>query len=79
MNRELAKSVVDMAFAYASKLDQSVARTKSECSDEEFKRYRAAVGKVLGYMYTDVLRLIFREYPDLEPEALRRAGARGES
>jgi hypothetical protein len=34
-------------------------------------RYRRQVGQVMGLFYIDVLRELFKQYPDLEPASLK--------
>lgn len=38
---------------------------------DEFKQLRQGIGMVLGYMYTEVDRPIYKVHPDLEPEELK--------
>ena len=72
MRRDVAEGVTAFTLEYSAKLNQSVQRVKDTCSSEEFERYRRIVGRIMGYMYIDIMRPIFFEYPDLEPESLRR-------
>lgn len=44
-------------------------------SGPQLNEYRRAAGRVLGYLYTDILRPIFAQYPDLEPESMKSGQA----
>jgi hypothetical protein len=44
-------------------------------SGPQLNEYRRAAGRVLGYLYTDLLRPIFEQYPELEPESMKRGVA----
>ena len=35
---------------------------------EEKKKYRRGVGELMGRSYTDIMRPIIKEYPDLDPD-----------
>lgn len=72
MKKETAKLIVDTAFHYESGLNQSLFKVRDECPEEEYKRYRLAVGHTMGDMFIEVLEPIFLEHPELEPEELRR-------
>jgi hypothetical protein len=43
-------------------------------SGPQLNEYRRAAGRVLGYLYTELLRPIFAQYPDLEPEPMKSDG-----
>jgi hypothetical protein len=70
MDKTTARKVVEILLECSGKIDGSVALVQKTCSDPEFRAYRKACGEVMGTMYTDILRGIFKEYPDLKPEAL---------
>ena len=38
---------------------------------ELFQRYRRLVGQIMGVLYIEILRDIFAQYPDLEPESMK--------
>jgi hypothetical protein len=51
----------------SSKLDESVALVRDECSAEELKKYRRAVGKVMGEILLEVLNPLYAKHPALKP------------
>jgi hypothetical protein len=48
-------------------LDKSVALVRDECSAEELKIYRRAVGKVLGEMLLEIMQPLYAKHPSLKP------------
>jgi hypothetical protein len=71
MEKEFARKIVEMEFRHEARLNQALFLVRDQCTEDEFKRYRRAVGHVMGDMMYDVSRHIFREHPDLEPEWLK--------
>ena len=56
----------------SAKLNETIILVQDNCSDDEFIEYRKAAGFVMGYIYTDVLRPIYKQHPELEPPELKR-------
>lgn len=71
MQRDLASDIIALMREYSYKLDESARLVRERCSEEEFKRYRIAVGGVLVAIYSDIMDPIFKEHPDLEPDSLK--------
>jgi hypothetical protein len=63
---KLNKTLLDCYF----KLHESIDVVRQHCGEDERKKYCRATGKVLGYLFLDVLEPIYREHPDLRPEQL---------
>ena len=40
--------------------------SKNKCSHEEFERIRLGVGGVIGRIQSDLLDLVYAQYPDLD-------------
>jgi hypothetical protein len=72
MQREIASGIIELMTEYSAKLNQSAQLVKDSCPTEEFQEYRTAVGQIMGTMYVDIMRPIFKEHPDLEPEWHKR-------
>jgi hypothetical protein len=70
MRQDIASQAVDLMLEYGRKLDELLILIQRNCSDEEFKRYRKAIGYIMGYMLTAVMNPIFEEHPELRPEEL---------
>ncbi len=71
MKRELAERIVSMLHKVTMEIDETIAIVQKECTDEEFHEYRRAAGYAMGYLFTDIIRPIFQEYPELMPEEMR--------
>ena len=74
MNRKVAEQLKASALECVRKLDESVAMVQQEAPDE-LKEYRRAVGWILSEIDDLILRPIYTEHPELEPEALRRSSS----
>lgn len=71
MNADTAQRVRDILLDVSGKLDASVALVQGAVSEEEFRQYRRAIAGVMGALYFDALRPLFREHPDLEPASFK--------
>ena len=76
MNRASASAVVEAVLAFAPRINESIRDLMmTGPSGPQLNEYRRAAGRVLGYLYTDILRPIFAQYPDLEPESMKSGQA----
>lgn len=71
MRRELAEEIVRALLSASGKLDESVAALQGAVDEQTFLRYRGLVGQVMGLVYIEILRDLFRQYPDLEPDSMK--------
>jgi hypothetical protein len=71
MKHDVAEQIVSILHKVTMEVDASVAFVQQECTEEEFIAYRRAAGHALGYLFTDIVRPIFQEYPDLIPEEMK--------
>jgi hypothetical protein len=71
-NKDTAAEVEKLMRQCSETLNESIRRVMETCPEDEFKAYRRAVAQVMGSIYTDIMQPIHRQYPDLEPEELRR-------
>jgi len=71
MNKELARDVRDALLDCSGKLDRSVSILEEVTSEQFVRRYRRLVGAIMGEFYVEVLRDLYREHPDLEPETMK--------
>ncbi len=70
MNKTVAEETSLLLLKVSAELDAHLAKLRSQCSDEEFQRYRRGFGSVLGHMLTEIMNPIYAEHPDLKPEQL---------
>jgi negative regulator of replication initiation len=65
-----ARQVSDLMLEYGTKLDASVAAMQSLLSEEEFIKYRRAIGRVMGAMLLDVMNPLYEMHPQMKPAQL---------
>lgn len=70
MKRDVAASILELVFEYGGKLNDSMLTVRDSSDEEEFSRYRRAVGNVLASAFENIIDPIFAEHPDLKPEQL---------
>jgi hypothetical protein len=71
MDKPIAQQISTLMLEYGAKLDESVNLVRAHGSDEDFKKYREAVGRILGYMLLDIMNPLYEEHPDLKPPDLK--------
>jgi hypothetical protein len=71
-NKDTAFQVEKMLRECSATLNESVRHVMETCPEDEFKAYRRVIGQIMGAIYLDVVQPIHRQYPDLEPEEMRR-------
>jgi hypothetical protein len=71
-NKATAIEVEKMMSQCSATLNNSIRRVLETCPEEEFKAYRQTIGRIMGSIYLDVMQPIHRQYPELEPEEMRR-------
>lgn len=68
MDRDIAEKLNAMTLESYFKIHDAAAFVHASCSADERKEYIMGLGRALGYLYADVLRPIYRQYPDLKPD-----------
>lgn len=76
VGRELAERTISEAVQCSRRLEAILFEIQNECTEEEFLKYRRGFAYVLGYLYTDVMRPLIQQYPELTPPGLKQ-GDRG--
>jgi len=71
MERHVAEQVLAALFDASGKMNDTLWLILNKCTKEEFNAYRRGTGRAMGYLFVDIIRLILREHPDLEPEDLK--------
>lgn len=71
MRKEMAEEIVRELLACSGHLDRSVALLQETLREDEFTQYRSLVGQAMGLLYIEVLRDLFLQYPELEPESMK--------
>ena len=70
MDFDVAEKISILMLQLNSKLDDSVAYVRDNCTQEELEVYRRAVGKIMGAILMDIEEPIFKEHPSLLPDGL---------
>lgn len=68
MDKNVAAGIVALMRDYSDKLNVSIQTVKDTCTKQEFLDYRKAAARIMGEMHIEILRPIFKEHPELEPE-----------
>jgi hypothetical protein len=71
MRKDMAEEITRELLSCSGKLDRSVGLLQGVVDEEFFTRYRGLVGQVMGMLYIEILRDLFRQYPELEPESMK--------
>ncbi len=75
VDKTSASAAVEAVLQFAPRINESIRDLMmTGPSGPQLNEYRRAAGRVLGYLYTDILRPIFAQYPDLEPESMKDGG-----
>lgn len=70
MNREIAEKTT-LAMQMAScVVDNHLRNLQDTLDKEEFSVYAQKTGKIMGEIYTEVLRPLWAEYPELLPKGM---------
>lgn len=76
LNKQLAEEILGQLFECSGKLDQSVSILQGAVDDDLFIRYRRLVGQTLAEFYDGIMRDLFKQYPDLEPDSIKVEGGK---
>jgi len=71
MKEQLANKTIELMLKHGAELNEILMSIKKNSNDEEFNFYRKSIGKIMGYMLTEVMNPIFKEHPGLKPKDLR--------
>ncbi len=68
MNRELAESIMGELEKSDHHLNNAIHLVEQIEDEAERKELRRGLGSVVGVTYSDVMRPIVRQYPELHPK-----------
>lgn len=71
LERAQAETLCAIVLALSTRVMDTLAWAKVGCSKREFSAYRPRAGYVVGYLYTELLRPLWHQHPDLEPAEMR--------
>lgn len=70
MEIEDAEKISVLLMQINASLNQSVRFVMDKDSEDNFKSYRLATGKIIGDLYVDLLRPLWDRFPELLPEQM---------
>ncbi|WP_444916852.1 hypothetical protein [Microbulbifer sp. JMSA003] len=70
MDRKLAEKTSLLALKIGAAMDNNLALIKDGCSEQEFKNYQQATGKVMGELLTSFMNPIYEQHPSLKPKEM---------
>jgi hypothetical protein len=71
LSKELAEYVLGQLLECSGALDRSVGTLQGAVDDKLYARHRLLVGRTLAEFYDGVMRDVFKQYPDLEPDSFK--------
>lgn len=72
MDKETARRVNELMLEASSHFDESVAFVRANCSETEFVAYRDSISKIMADLWFNVLKPMYVEHPDLEPDEVKQ-------
>lgn len=70
MDKETAREIHATLIDVCQRLDGTIVLAKQRCSEEDFKKYRRAVGAVMGEILLEILNPMYVEHPELKPPGM---------
>ncbi len=71
-DRSISEAVLNELEECSSILNDSLhIALGGECDKESYEIYKKLVGFSMGYIYIDMIRPIYKNHPELEPEELK--------
>jgi len=70
-NRKVAAQIEALMRDVSRQLNQSIRLVRESRPDNEFQAYRRAAGFVMGRIFTDIMRPIYKTHPQLVPRGLK--------
>jgi hypothetical protein len=69
--KPLATSVANAGETFVVALSRALRQAQTECSSEDYERFKRAVGAVIGTLEIELMWPLYKSHPELEPENLR--------
>jgi pantothenate kinase len=71
MKKETAAEVLRIMIDCGGQLNRSVQVVKGSSSNEEFRRYRSIIAKIMTDMLIGIMNPIVAEHPELKPKEMK--------
>jgi hypothetical protein len=69
-NRKVAAQIEALMRDVSRQLNESIRLVRDLRPDNEFQAYRRAAGFIMGRIFTDIMRPIYKTHPQLVPRGL---------
>jgi len=70
-DKEVAKYIECLMRQISGEINESIIEIQEKCSPREFEEYRRAAGKVMGYIFLDIMNPIYKRHPEIMPDELK--------
>ncbi|WP_444893707.1 hypothetical protein ACJJIE_04575 [Microbulbifer sp. TRSA001] len=70
MDIKLAEKTSLLALKLGAQIDSNLALIKTACSEEEFKAYQRATGRVMTELLVGFMNPIYEQHPSLKPKEM---------
>ena len=64
---DVAAELSALMIELSKRVDDSIRMVMETCDREDFEAYRRGAGRVMGYIFLDVLDPLWRAHPSLKP------------
>ena len=68
MKEDLAEQLIDTLSSLGKPLNKAAELIEQINDEEERKTFRRGIGGIMASIYTDLERLIIKQYPKLDPD-----------
>jgi hypothetical protein len=73
-SKETAARVSEAGERFVEALNRALLEVRASSSPPDYERFRRAVGLIVGEMEVELLRPLYKQHPELEPESMRSIG-----
>lgn len=71
MNTEAAQELISISLRCSEKINNSISLVLNTCDEAHFHAYRRLAGRVMGYIFTEILQRVYQSNPDLDPDRMK--------
>jgi len=75
MKQEIAAEVLKRLASARGELNEGLRTVQQHCEEDEFKRFRREIGKLMGALFLDVVGPIYKEHPTLIPPEMNKTNS----
>lgn len=71
MKKETAQQISTLMLDVTEKLNESIVLAASDGNPDEAEYFKKTVGRIMGDLFIEIMRPIYKEHPDLKPPGLK--------